>query len=201
MKKVLTLVSALSMVAGSAVANDFDWTGLEEPQLEAGTHFVKGTKSNLTYEDQAFSFKVTKGDKVQLGVNGENLDITVNGTKLSASLEGGKISFVVADADGDVVLKLGTGTTIKSIYVESDNYRTALKYIETIGKAAVNQATVDIANYSTEIDEKNKNLPYDQFFSAVKAQINIEAQKVADIEAELKTAKAGNNVKQDLLDV
>lgn len=200
MKKVLTLVSALSMVAGSAVANDFDWTGLEEPQLEAGTHFVKGTKSNLTYEDQAFSFKVTKGDKVQLGVNGENLDITVNGTKLSASLEGGKISFVVADADGDVVLKLGTGTTIKSIYVESDNYRTALKYIETIGKAAVNQATVDIANYSTEIDEKNKNLPYDQFFSAVKAQINIEAQKVADIEAELKTAKADNNVKQGLLD-
>lgn len=47
MKKVLTLVSALSMVAGSAVANDFDWTGLEEPQLEAGTHFVKGTKSTL----------------------------------------------------------------------------------------------------------------------------------------------------------
>lgn len=59
MKKVLTLVSALSMVAGSAVANDFDWTGLEEPQLEAGTHFVKGTKSNLTYKDQEFSFQVT----------------------------------------------------------------------------------------------------------------------------------------------
>lgn len=102
MKKVLTLVSALSMVAGSAVANDFDWADLEKPQLEAGTHFVKGTKQNLTYENQAFSFKVTKGDKVQLGVNGENLDITVNGSKLSASLEGGKISFV-AEADGDVV--------------------------------------------------------------------------------------------------
>lgn len=200
MKKILTLVSTLSMVAGSAFANDFDWAGLKEPQLEEGTHFVKGTKQNLTYENNEFTFKVTKGDKVQLVVNGENLDITVNGSKLSASLEGGKISFVVAEADGDVVLKLGTGTTIKSIYVESDNYRTALKYIETIGKAAVNQATVDIANYSTEIDEKNKNLPYDQFFSAVKAQINIEAQKVADIEAELKTAKAGNNVKQDLLD-
>lgn len=199
MKKVLTLVSALSMVAGSAVANDFDWTGLEKPQLEAGTHFVKGTKSNLTYKDQEFSFQVSQGDKVQLEVNGENLDITVNDSKLTASLEGGKISFR-AENDGRVVLKLGTGTAIKSIYVESDNYRTALKYIETIGKAAVNQATVDIANYSTEIDEKNKNLPYDQFFSAVKAQINIEAQKVADIEAELKTAKAGNNVKQDLLD-
>lgn len=199
MKKVLTLVSALSMVAGSAVANDFDWTGLEEPQLEAGTHFVKGTKSNLTYENQAFSFKVTKGDKVQLGVNGENLDITVNGSKLSASLEGGKISFV-AEADGDVVLKLGTDTAIKSIYVESDNYRKAEDLIKTVGMAAVNKATVDIADYSTMIDKDNQNLSFDGFFTSVKEEINLEAQKVAQMEAELVTAKAKNTVK-DLLAV
>lgn len=198
MKKVLTLVSALSMVAGSAVANDYDWnSGLENPQTDKNHNVVN--KKGLMYADKTFTFSVSKGDKVLLGVNGENLDITVNGSKLAAKLESGKISFVAED-EGTVELKLGTSTTINSIYVESDNYRTALKYIETIGKAAVNQATVDIANYSTEIDEKNKNLPYDQFFSAVKAQINIEAQKVADIEAELKTAKAGNNVKQGLLD-
>lgn len=183
------------MVAGSAVANDFDWTGLEEPQLEAGTHFVKGTKSNLTYENQAFSFKVTKGDKVQLGVNGENLDITVNSSKLSASLEGGKISFV-AEADGDVVLKLGTDTAIKSIYVESDNYRHAEKLIKTIGMAAVNKATVDIADYSTMIDKDNQNLSFDGFFTSVKEEINLEAQKVAQMEAELVTAKAENTVKE-----
>lgn len=193
MKKVLTLVSALSMVAGSAVANDFDWTGLEKPQLEAGTHFVKGTKQNLTYENQEFSFEVTKGDKVQLGVNGENLDITVNGSKLSASLEGGKISFV-AEADGDVVLKLGTDTAIKSIYVESDNYREAEKLIKTVGMAAVNKATVDIADYSTMIDKDNQNLSFDGFFTSVKEEINLEAQKVAQMEAELVTAKAENTV-------
>lgn len=193
MKKVLTLVSALSMVAGSAVANDFDWTGLEKPQLEAGTHFVKGTKQNLTYENQEFSFQVTKGDKVQLGVNGENLDITVNGSKLSASLEGGKISFV-AEADGDVVLKLGTDTAIKSIYVESDNYREAEKLIKTVGMAAVNKATVDIADYSTMIDKDNQNLSFDGFFTSVKEEINLEAQKVAQMEAELVTAKAENTV-------
>lgn len=193
MKKVLTLVSALSMVAGSAVANDFDWTGLEKPQLEAGTHFVKGTKQNLTYENQELSFKVTKGDKVQLGVNGENLDITVNGSKLSASLEGGKISFV-AEADGDVVLKLGTDTAIKSIYVESDNYREAEKLIKTVGMAAVNKATVDIADYSTMIDKDNQNLSFDGFFTSVKEEINLEAQKVAQMEAELVTAKAENTV-------
>ena len=200
MKKVLTLVSALSMVAGSAVANDFDWTGLEKPQLEAGTHFVKGTKKNLTYENQEFSFKVTKGDKVQLGVNGENLDITVNGSKLSASLEGGKISFV-AEADGDVVLKLGTDTAIKSIYVESDNYREAEKLIKTVGMAAVNKATVDIADYSTMIDKDNQNLSFDGFFTSVKEEINLEAQKVAQMEAELVTAKANNTVDKLLGDL
>lgn len=193
MKKVLTLVSALSMVAGSAVANDFDWTGLEEPQLEAGTHFVKGTKSNLTYEDQEFSFQITKGDKVQLEVNGENLDITVNDSKLTASLEGGKISFR-AENDGRVALKLGAGTAIKSIYVESDNYREAEKLIKTVGMAAVNKATVDIADYSTMIDKDNQNLSFDGFFTSVKEEINLEAQKVAQMEAELVTAKAENTV-------
>lgn len=193
MKKVLTLVSALSMVAGSAVANDFDWTGLEEPQLEAGTHFVKGTKSNLTYEDQEFSFQVTKGDKVQLEVNGENLDITVDDSELTASLEGGKISFR-AENNGRVALKLGTGTAIKSIYVESDNYREAEKLIKTVGMAAVNKATVDIADYSTMIDKDNQNLSFDGFFTSVKEEINLEAQKVAQMEAELVTAKAENTV-------
>lgn len=195
MKKVLTLVSALSMVAGSAVANDFDWTGLEKPQLEAGTHFVKGTKEYLTYKDQEFSFQVSKGDKVQLEVNGENLDITVNDSKLTASLEGGKISFV-AEADGGVVLKLGTDTAIKSIYVESDNYRKAEKLIKTIGMAAVNKATVDIADYSTMIDKDNQNLSFDGFFTSVKEEINLEAQKVAQMEAELVTAKAENTVRE-----
>ena len=181
------------MVAGSAVANDFDWADLEKPQLEAGTHFVKGTKSNLTYKDQEFSFQVSKGDKVQLEVNGENLDITVNDSKLTASLEGGKISFV-AEADGGVVLKLGTDTAIKSIYVESDNYRKAEKLIKTIGMAAVNKATVDIADYSTMIDKDNQNLSFDGFFTSVKEEINLEAQKVAQMEAELVTAKANNTV-------
>ena len=128
-----------------------------------------------------------------MGVNGENLDITVNGSKLSASLEGGKISFV-AEADGDVVLKLGTDTAIKSIYVESDNYRKAENLIKTVGMAAVNKATVDIADYSTMIDKDNQNLSFDGFFTSVKEEINLEAQKVAQMEAELVTAKAGNTV-------
>lgn len=196
MKKVLTLVSALSMVAGSAFANDYDWSGLNNPKTDAN-HNVIG-KTGLTFANNTFTFSVNAGDKIQLGVNGENLDITVNGTPLTAKLEGGLISFK-AEADGTVELKLGDKTSINSIYVESDNYRTAIDYIESIGKAAVNKATVDIANYSTEIDTENQNLSFGDFFSAVKAQINIEAQKVAEIEAELKTAKANNTVTTALL--
>lgn len=207
MKKVLTLVSALSMVAGSAVAHDYDWSGLDSPKTDANHKVViNGKATDLKYENKKFTFNVNPGDQITLGVKGENLKVAVDGAPLTAKLEGGLIHFDIPEdkvnptKQMSVELTLGDKTAITSIYVESSNYRTALKYIETIGKAAVNQATVDIANYSTEIDEKNKNLPYDQFFSAVKAQINIEAQKVADIEAELKTAKAGNNVKQGLLD-
>lgn len=40
MKKVLTLVSALSMVAGSAFANDYDWTGLNSPKTDANHNVV-----------------------------------------------------------------------------------------------------------------------------------------------------------------
>lgn len=196
MKKVLTLVSALSMVAGSAFANDYDWSGLDTPQTDAN-HNVIG-KTGLKFADNTFTFSVNAGDKIELVVNGENLDITVNGTPLTAKLEGGKITFN-AEADGTVELKLGANTAIKSIKVVSDNYRTAVSYIETIGKKAVNDATVAIANYSTEIDDKNQKLSFGEFFSAVKAQINLEAQKVADMEAELETAKANNTVTASLL--
>ena len=40
-KKVLTLVSALSMVAGSAFANDYDWQfvgGVNNPKTDANQH-------------------------------------------------------------------------------------------------------------------------------------------------------------------
>lgn len=68
--------------------------------------------------------------------------------------------------------------------------------IKTVGMAAVNKATVDIADYSTMIDKDNQNLSFDGFFTSVKEEINLEAQKVAQMEAELVTAKAENTVKE-----
>lgn len=210
MKKVLTLVSALSMVAGSAVANDFDWAwenGVTVPPTNANHNVLIGDEViDLKYVDQKFQFYVNPGDQIDLGVKGENLKVVVDGAPLTAKLEGGTIHFdipedkVHPDKKMLVELTLGDKTAITSIYVESDNYRTALEYIETIGKAAVNKATVDIADYSTMIDKDNQNLSFDGFFTSVKEEINLEAQKVAQMEAELVTAKAKNTVK-DLLAV
>ena len=205
MKKVLTLVSALSMVAGSAFANDYDWQfgvdGVNNPKTDANHNVLIGDKAiALKYENKKFTFSVNAGDQIKLGVNGEDLHIAVNGTPLTAKLEGGKISFD-ATADGTVELTLSKGTAITSIYVESDNYRTALAKIKNIGKAAINNATIKIADYSQMKDEKNmyrdeegKALSFMDFFSAIKGEINIEAQKVAQMEAELEKAKQENTV-------
>ena len=49
MKKVLTLVSALSMVAGSAFANDYDWqfgdNGVNNPKTDANHNVLVGDKA------------------------------------------------------------------------------------------------------------------------------------------------------------
>lgn len=194
MKKVLTLVSALSMVAGSAFANDYDWAGLDSPKTDANHKVViNGKATDLEYKNNKFTFDVNAGDKIQLRVNGENLNITLGGKPISVSLEGGKMIFD-AVSDGQVVLELGDATTINSIYVESSNYRKAEALIKKVGMAAINKATVDIADYSTMIDKDNQNLSFDGFFTSVKEEINLEAQKVAQMEAELVTAKAGNTV-------
>lgn len=205
MKKVLTLVSALSMVAGSAFANDYDWQfgvgGVNNPKTDANHNVLIGDKAiALKYENKKFTFSVNAGDQIKLGVNGKDLHIAVNGTPLTAKLEGGLISFD-ATADGTVELTLSDKTAITSIYVESDNYRTALAKIKNIGKAAVNNATIKIADYSQMKDEKNmyrdeqgKPLSFMDFFSAIKGEINIEAQKVAQMEAELVKAKQENTV-------
>ena len=201
MKKVLTLVSALSMVAGSAFANDYDWAGLDSPKTDANHNVViNGKATDLKYENKKFTFNVNPGDQITLGVKGENLNVAVDGAPLTAKLEGGLIHFDIPEDKANptkkmsVELTLGDKTAITSIYVESSNYRLANDLIKNVGMAAINKATVDIADYSTMIDKDNQNLSFDGFFTSVKEEINLEAQKVAQMEAELVTAKAGNTV-------
>lgn len=204
MKKILTLMAAMSAVTG-AVANDFDWQSIPAKPATDASNMVKGY-NGLYFVNNTFSFNVHAGDEVQLTVNGKNLTVTVDGTELKTELKDGKISFK-ANAGGQVILTMGEQTAVTAIYVESDNYRKALGLIETVGKASVNKTVANISNYSTKYDEdgpKDENgkplLSFADFYTAVKAQINIHAQEVAKLEAELAKRKANNTVTQEWLD-
>lgn len=204
MKKILTLMAAMSAVTG-AVANDFDWQSIPAKPATDASNMVKGY-NGLYFVNNTFSFKVDAGDEVQLTVNGKNLTVNVGGTDLNTELKDGKISFK-ATAGGQVILTMGEQTAVTAIYVESDNYRKALGLIETVGKASVNKTVANISNYSTKYDEdgpKDENgkplLSFANFYTAVKAQINIHAQEVAKQEAELADRKAHNTVTQEWLD-
>ena len=204
MKKILTLMAAMSAVTG-AVANDFDWSIPANFTTDASNNMVVGC-NGLYFVNNTFSFNVDAGDEVQLTVNGKNLTVNVGGTDLNTELKDGKISFK-ATAGGQVILTMGEQTAVTAIYVESDNYRKALGLIETVGKASVNKTVANISNYSTKYDEdgpKDENgkplLSFADFYTAVKAQINIQAQEVAKQEAELADRKAHNTVTPEWLD-
>lgn len=66
MKKVLTLVSALSMVAGSAVAHDYSWSVDKTPSTDKG-HNVAGCVG-LKYNNNVYSFKAEENDEVHVQV-------------------------------------------------------------------------------------------------------------------------------------
>lgn len=201
MKKILTLMAAMSAVTG-AVANDFDWQGIQDkPETEPATNMVKGY-NGLYFVNNTFSFEVNAGDEVQLTVNGKNLTVAVGGTELNTELKDGKISFK-ATAGGQVTLKMGEQTAVTAIYVESDNYRKALEKIKTKGQGSVNEAVAKISDYSTKKDPNNKKgdeeMSFEGFYTAIKAQINNEAVKVAALEGELARRKANNTVTQEWL--
>lgn len=201
MKKILTLMAAMSAVTG-AVANDFDWQSIPAKPATDASNMVNGC-NGLYFVDNTFSFNVDEGDEVQLTVNGKNLTVNVGGTDLNTELKDGKISFK-ATANGQVILKMGEQTAVTAIYVESDNYRKALEKIKTVGKGSVNEAVAKISDYSTKTDPNNmkdgKALSFEGFYTAIKAQINTEAEKVAKLEAELAKRKGENTVSQEWLD-
>lgn len=201
MKKILTLMAAMSAVTG-AVANDFDWQSIPAKPATDASNMVKGY-NGLYFVNNTFSFNVHAGDEVQLTVNGKNLTVNVGGTELNTELKDGKISFK-ATAGGLVILTMGEQTAVTAIYVESDNYRKALEKIKTKGQGTINEAVAKISDYSKKTDPNNKKgdeeLSFEGFYTAIKAKINDEAVKVAGLEAQLAERKAENTVTQEWLD-
>lgn len=170
MKKILTLMAAMSACAGTAMASDFNFA---TPTVDA-----KEDGSSLKYDEtaKAFSFTVTAEDEITLTATGD-VTVKLNGTALTA--EDGKYK---ATADGTLTIELGTSAVTK-IVVVSSNSRQVQAEIE---KAQVKMGEV--------IAAAAKYVNYLDFYNAVQAEISKAGQKVQDVKAKLAEYKEANNV-------
>ena len=170
MKKILTLMAAMSACAGTAMASDFNFAN---PTVDA-----KEDGSALTYNEtaKAFSFIVTAEDEITLTATG-NVTVKLNGTALTA--ENGKYK---ATADGELTIELGTSAVTK-IVVVSSNSRLVQAEIEK-AQVKMGEAIAAVAKY----------VGYGDFYNAVQAEISKAGQKVQDVKAKLAVLKETNSV-------
>lgn len=173
MKKILTLMAAMSACAGTAMASDFNFAN---PTVDA-----KEDGSSLKYDEtaKAFSFDVTAEDEITLTATG-NVTVKLNGTALTAA--DGKYK---ATADGKLTIELGTSAVTK-IVVVSSNSRKVQTEIEK-AQAKMGDALAAVAKY----------VGYSEFYNKVQAEISKAGQKVQDVKAKLAEYKETNKVTDD----
>ena len=197
MKKVLTLVSALSMVAGSAVAHDYNWN-FNDAKLEIG----KGDLANLT---QTGKVSVTKdglkftegtGNFVKFGAQAKDV-VAVHAAgsegnfyvQVGASVYSAKISErtsldVTIPSDGDVQIWADNGVVITKITAQSEAYRTVDQLINGT-RDILNRRINDIAPYvNTSTD----------FYLGVKAEYNAQGEALESVIADLADLAKKNEV-------
>ena len=170
MKKILTLMAAMSACAGTAMASDFNFAN---PSVDA-----KEKGSVLTYNEtaKAFSFTVTKDDEITLTATGD-VTVKLEGTVLTA--EDGKYK---AKSDGKLTIELGTSAVTK-IVVVSSNSRLVQTEIEK-AQVKMGEAIAAVAKY----------VGYSEFYNKVQAEVSKAGQKVQDVKAKLAVLKETNKV-------
>lgn len=170
MKKILTLMAAMSACAGTAMASDFNFAN---PTVDA-----KEDGSSLKYDEtaKAFSFTVTAEDEITLTATGA-VTVKLNGTALTAV--GGKYT---ATSDGTLTIELGTSAVTK-IVVVSSNSRLVQAEIEK-AQVKMGEAIAAVAKY----------VGYGVFYNAVQAEVSKAGQKVQDVKAKLAVLKETNSV-------
>lgn len=170
MKKILTLMAAMSACAGTAMASDFNFAN---PSVDA-----KEEGSALTYNEtaKAFSFTVTAEDEITLTATGD-VTVKLNGSTLTAV--DGKYK---ATADGTLTIELGTSAVTK-IVVVSSNSRLVQAEIEK-AQVKMGEAIAAVAKY----------VGYSEFYNKVQAEVSKAGQKVQDVKAKLAVLKETNKV-------
>lgn len=197
MKKVLTLVSALSMVAGSAFAHDYNWNfndsklvigqdGLQDLS-KAGT--VNVTKDGLKFaqgSDNYVKFTAQEKDIVTVKAAGSTGSFYV---KVGTSTYEAKISEktsldVTVPSEGEVQIWASEGITITAIAAQSEAYRAVNQAIDDT-REILNRRVNDVAPYV--------NVSSD-FYLGVKNQYNGQGEKLEKVVADLKELVAKNEV-------
>lgn len=171
MKKILTLMAAMSACAGTAMASDFNFANPTVDAKEDGSSPLKYDKTA-----KSFSFTVTAEDEITLTATG-NVTVKLNGTALTA--ENGKYK---ATADGELTIELGTSAVTK-IVVVSSNSRKVQTEIEK-AQAKMGEAIAAVAKY----------VGYSVFYNKVQAEVSKAGQKVQDVKAKLAVLKETNKV-------
>lgn len=170
MKKILTLMAAMSACAGTAMASDFNFA---DPTKDAEK---PGSDLNYNETAKAFSFTVTKDDEITLTATGD-VTVKLGGAVLTA--EDGKYK---ATADGELTIELGTSAVTK-IVVVSSNSRLVQAEIEK-AQVKMGEAIAAVAKYVNYLD----------FYNKVQAEISKAGRKVQDVKAKLAEYKEANTV-------
>lgn len=187
MKKVLTLVSALSMVAGSAFAHDYAWTGLgENPKLDKNGYVVGC--AGLWYENNVYSFMAEKYDEVHVKVKNDAIsDIDVVIGKTSYKVPKGKAVELTHNVGKDVAGPV-------KITVPGTAYITEISVVSQAGEAVKGF----IKDAQTALNEANKATAayaggdLDPFFTAVRSRLNAQGVEIEKKNVELRELLASN---------
>lgn len=182
MKKILTLMAAMSAVAGPAMAADYVWN------VDATGNITAEEKGDIAFANNKFTFTVNSGDKVW--VKGSNVTVSFGGAYLTGvettfDMEGTGMLYTPG-ATGQVTVTLGANSTIKKIKVVGE-YSMRIEGLFEAVKAEVQKANQETAVWATEPE-------LEPFFTAVRAQINKQGAINQEVRALLEQYQAENSV-------
>ena len=191
MKKILTLMAAMSAVAGPAMADDYVWN------VDATGNITAEVKGDIAFANNKFTFTVNSGEKVW--VKGSNVTVSFGGVNLTGKevtfdMEGAGLLYTPgATSTGQVTVTLGTNSTIEKIKVVGESSMKIEGLFEAV-KAQVQKANQETAVWATESD-------LEPFFTAVRAQINKQGAINQEVRALLENYQANNSVDEHAVEL
>lgn len=189
MKKILTLMAAMSAVAGPAMAADYVWN------VDATGNITAEEMGSIAFANNKFTFTINSDEKVW--VKGSNVTVSFGGANLTGEevtfdMEGAGLLYTPG-ATGPVTVTLGANSTIEKIKVVGVSSMQIEKLFEAV-KAEVQKANQETAVWATELE-------LEPFFTAVRAQINKQGAINQEVRALLENYQAKNSVDEHAVEL